>query len=130
MGVNTTIKIIERLNEISKHQIIIEPCSSVRAANGMSFSSRYTNFTLVQKNIFDKIANEIMNCVNILKKKIDYSVIKKLKKDLLDLTIVKIDYIEIRDEKSLELTNIKNNARLFVAFYIDRIRIVDNFILY
>ena len=31
---------------------------------------------------------------------------------------------------SLELTNIKNNARLFVAFYIDRIRIVDNFILY
>ena len=124
------LKIIEKLNEISKHQIIIEPCSSVRAANGMSFSSRYTNFTLVQKNIFDKIANEIMNCVNILKKKIDYSVIKKLKKDLLDLTIVKIDYIEIRDEKSLELTNIKNNARLFVAFYIDRIRIVDNFILY
>ena len=46
------------------------------------------------------------------------------------ISIDNIDYIEIRDEKELLLTSKNNNARLFIAYYIDNIRIIDNFILY
>ena len=43
---------------------------------------------------------------------------------------IKIDYLEIRDENNL-LPSIENkNSRLFLAFYIGSIRIIDNFILY
>ena len=54
----------------------------------------------------------------------------QLKEELFNKNIDKIDYIEIRDEDNLELTNEKNKSRLFIAFYIGNIRIIDNFILY
>ena len=46
------------------------------------------------------------------------------------ININEIDYLEIRDENNL-LPSVENkNSRLFLAFYINNIRIVDNFILY
>ena len=42
----------------------------------------------------------------------------------------KIDYLEIREEENLQLTEKKTKARLFIAFYLGEIRIIDNFILY
>ena len=46
------------------------------------------------------------------------------------INITKIDYLEIRTEKDLEITNNYKGARLFIALYIDQIRIIDNFKLY
>ena len=40
---------------------------------------------------------------------------------------IKIDYIEFRDEKNLKLNNFNNNYRLFVAYNIDNVRLIDNF---
>ena len=40
---------------------------------------------------------------------------------------IKIDYLEFRDEKSLKPTNFKNKFRLFVAYNIDNVRLIDNF---
>ena len=96
----------------------------------MSYSSRYKNFSKEQKNIFNEIAVIINNYVKNLKVKIDSNTLEKLKKDLLKSKIKKIDYIEIREEKNLEKTNKNNQARLFLAFYLDKIRVVDNFLLY
>ena len=54
----------------------------------------------------------------------------EFKNELSKININKIDYIEIRDESNLEITNDYTSARLFVAVYIDDIRIIDNFKLY
>ncbi len=124
------LKIIIKLVEILNHKITIESCPSVRSENGMSYSSRYKNFNKEQKNIFNEIAVIINNYVKNLKEKIDSNTLEKLKKDLLKSKIKKIDYIEIREEKNLEKTNNNNQARLFLAFYLDKIRVVDNFLLY
>ena len=40
----------------------------------------------------------------------------------------KIDYIEIRDERNLkEKIKVTNKSRLFVAFNINKVRVIDNF---
>ena len=40
---------------------------------------------------------------------------------------IKIDYLEFRNEKNLKLNNFKNKYRLFVAYNIDNVRLIDNF---
>ena len=124
------LKLIEKLIEKDALPILVHPCISVRMSNGMSFSSRYKNFLLSQKKTFNKVAQKIMNNLIELKKEINVKIIENLKKELNKINIDTIDYLEIRDEINL-LPTVKNtNARLFVAFYIDNIRIIDNFILY
>ena len=39
----------------------------------------------------------------------------------------KIDYLEFRNEKNLELNNFKNKFRLFIAYNINNVRLIDNF---
>ena len=124
------LKIIQKIIEHSNSQIIVHPCNSIRMSNGMSFSSRYDNFKLLQKIILDKSAIYIMKCINQLKENIDIKIIENLEKNLKQINIKKIDYIEVRDELSLSLVVKNKKTRLFIAFYIDNIRIIDNFKLY
>jgi len=124
------LKIIQKIIEHSNLQIIIHPCNSIRMSNGMSFSSRYDNFKLLQKIILDKSAIYIMKCINQLKKNFDIKILENLEKNLKQINIKKIDYLEVRDELSLSLIIKNKKTRLFIAFYIDDIRIIDNFKLY
>ena len=39
----------------------------------------------------------------------------------------KIDYLELRNKKNLRLTNKIKNAKIFVAYYINKVRLIDNF---
>ena len=124
------LKLIQKIVENNKSPILIHPCDSVRMLNGISFSSRYKNFLSSQEKDFDKAANKIINSVLELKKKIDVKILENLKDELIKFNIKKIDYLEIRDEINLLPTVENKKARLFVAFYIDDIRIIDNFVLY
>ena len=124
------LKLIEKIIENDNLPILIHPCISIRMSNGMSFSSRYNNFNSFQEKIFDNAANKIMISLSELKIKIDVNILEKLKEQLKKINVNEIDYLEIRDENNL-LQSIENkNSRLFLAFYIGGIRIVDNFILY
>ena len=38
-----------------------------------------------------------------------------------------MDYLEVRNEKNLNNSNLKDKYRLFVAYYIGKIRLIDNF---
>ena len=51
-----------------------------------------------------------------------------VRKSIEKVGINKIDYIEIRDNHNLEniSNNNKSNARLFIAVYIDEVRLIDN----
>ena len=40
---------------------------------------------------------------------------------------VKFDYIELRDEKNLKLKSFKSKCRLFIAYTICNVRLIDNF---
>ena len=40
---------------------------------------------------------------------------------------IKIDYLELRNRKNLRLTDKIKNARIFVAYFINKVRLIDNF---
>ena len=120
-------KLVSELVKIKKYNINIISCLSIRDQYGMSLASRNTIFTEVQRQTFKKLSKKIYNFISLLKQKkikLDFQI---LKKDLLEIDINKVDYLEIRDEKDLEITNSFNDSRLFIALYIDKVRIIDNF---
>ena len=124
------LKLINKIVENKSIPIIIHQCPSIRMPNGMSYSSRYKKFSISDEKIFNDVANIFMKKINELMKNIDIKLVRNLEDNLFQKGIKKIDYLEVRDDITLLPTYKKNNARLFVAFYIGKIRIVDNFILY
>ena len=123
------LKIIQNLNEQLKLNIKIHACPSIRLQNGLSLSSRYNNFSTTEKIIFNKCAYQISLLIKKLKNNAKIN-LEDFKFILYDEGIKKIDYIEIRNEESLSLSNTINQSRLFIALYIGSIRVIDNFILY
>jgi len=121
------LKIIEEYIKLNNLKIKLIPCPSIRDKNGMSLSSRYNKFTNKQKNKFNKISQILKRIINNINKLSIKKSLTLLRNEIKQIGIKKIDYIEIRESKSLKITKIKKGARLFIAFYIDDIRIIDNF---
>ena len=124
------IKIIQELVKIKNHNIKIVSCPSIRDDRGMSLSSRNSKFTNDQSKIFNQLGSKIYEFINFCKKKSSNINLDNFKKQILENSINKIDYIEIRNENNLEITDVSSKARLFIALYIGQIRIIDNFKLY
>ena len=124
------IKIIQELVKIKNHNIKIVSCPSIRDDRGMSLSSRNSKFTNDQSKIFNQLGSKIYEFINLCKKKSSNINLDNFKKQIHENSINKIDYIEIRNENNLEITDVSSKARLFIALYIGEIRIIDNFKLY
>ncbi len=124
------LKIIQKLSLTNNFQTIIKSCPSIRLPNGMSYSSRYYNFSFDQKKIFNKIALEIKKHLNFIKENNNQNTLNNLNNSILLAGANKIEYLEIREENNLNISKKNKNSRLFIAFYIDTIRVIDNFILY
>ena len=124
------LKIIEQLIIQNELKIDLIKCPSIRDLNGMSLSSRYSSFTQDQKIKFAQCASIIKSNLINLKKNFNQTILDNLQDELKGIGISKIDYCEVRDEDDLNLSKIKQRSRLFLAFYINKIRVIDNFILY
>ena len=104
----------------------------VRDQDGLALSSR----NIYLKNEKKIIANNLYKILtqaakNIANGKSIEEVIGNAKKDILISGFTQIDYLEIREEALLsEIKEYKDiKARLFVAAYIDNIRLIDNIIV-
>ena len=53
--------------------------------------------------------------------------LSKSKYELENKFKIKIDYLEFRDEKKMKLDNFKSKYRLFIAYHINGVRLIDNF---
>ena len=124
------LKIIEQLILQNSLNINLIKCPSVRDLNGMSLSSRYVNFSQNQQLQFEECAKIINTQFQILKKIFNQETVKSIEYELKNFGISKIDYCEVRNEENLSLSKINERSRLFIAFYLSEIRVIDNFILY
>ena len=124
------IKYINELVKIKNHKINVISCLSVRDNLGMSLSSRNSKLNKDQLEIFKNLAKKISKLIVIIKQRKTKIELENFKKDLSKININKIDYFEIRDEDNLSVTDDYAHSRLFIALYIDEIRIIDNFKLY
>ena len=51
----------------------------------------------------------------------------KIKSDLEKHYSIKVDYLDLRNEIDLKLNSSKTKKRLFIAYYIKNVRLIDNF---
>ena len=111
-------------NKISTKTI---QCKAIRHANGVVYSTR--NFNLNKNEL--KIASNIYSYLFKEKKKIKIN-IKFFKKNIIKNKLIsfganKVDYIQyIKSKKLLKISKVKSKSKIFVAYYLKNIRLIDN----
>ena len=111
-------------------------CRTIRNSNGMALSSRNSLLNRAELKISGLIANKLFKLkISLCKKnklesigpKKSNKLIQKIKKHLINEFSIKIEYLECRNIFNLS-TNIQSKSfKLFVAFYLDNVRLIDNF---
>ncbi len=124
------LKIIEQLIIQNNLKINLIKCPSIRDLNGMSYSSRYSTFSQNQRLQFDECAKIINSKLINLKKNLNREILQSIEDELKSSGISNIDYCEVRSEENLKISKLNEKSRLFIAFYLSKIRVIDNFILY
>ena len=112
----------------NKFKVKVISCKIVRDKNYVALSSR--NFLLSKKSLSaaGNIAKELMTLKNKLRNN------KNLKKKINEVKIkltnnykIKIEYLELRNESNLSVFKKKNKFRIFISYYINNVRLIDNF---
>ncbi len=110
-----------------KYNTDVVGCKTIRDKNKIALSSR--NYLLSKTNL--DLASNIVRKLNNVKKNIK----NKKNKNKYLLTVkdnfqkqfkIKIEYLELRDINNLKLSNVIKTSRLFVAYYLNGIRLIDN----
>ena len=110
-----------------KYKTKVIPCKTIRDKDNVALSSRNlllnkSNLTIAAK-IYETLVDIKKNTKN--KKNIP-SFLNLKKKELKNNYKIKIDYLELRNIKNLKLSNTKKNSRLFIAYYLKNVRLIDN----
>ena len=112
--------------KINKINTKVIPCKTIRDKQFIAYSSRLKKINKYEKNTLIKIIKILrVYKKNIILKKTNYD-FKTIKKTLLSVGANKVDYVEIINLKTLKKPK-GNKFNLFFAFYIGKIRFIDNF---
>ena len=102
-------------------------CKTIRFKNSFAYSSR--NKLLSKKNLISAImiSNVLKRFHNLIIK--DFSKIKEIKNINYRISekCSKLEYFEIRNKNNLRTKINRNNFKIFIAYYLDDVRIIDNF---
>jgi len=102
-------------------------CTTVREKNGIACSTRNNKLTKNQLNISSKVVKYLITKKNLIKKKLSNFKLNNIKKDLINLGVTKIDYIELYNLKSFKRPkNRKEKFNIFIGFYLNKTRLIDN----
>ena len=111
-----------------KTKSLIVSCRTIRDKNMLALSSR--NLLLGKKELVraGKLAKNLISFKNhLVKKENIQKLIKQKKKNLISLYNVNIEYLELRKKKNLKKTNEIKNSKIFIAYYLNKVRMIDNF---
>ena len=102
------------------------PCKTIRDKNFIAYSSRLRKLKNYEKVNLVRIIKILRNYKkNLISKKTNYN-FYKIKNKLLSVGAKKVDYVELLDLKTLKKPK-KNKFNLFFAFYVGKVRFIDNF---
>ena len=116
--------LIKKFFERDKN-IKIVLCKTERMKNGLAYSSRnkLLNKTSIKQSAI--LVSKIKKLFISLKRNLSNKLI--LKKFVSSNKHIKIEYIELRSKIDLSKNIDKNNVKIFFAFYVNGIRLIDNF---
>ena len=111
-----------------KYKSKIISCKTIRNNNKLALSSRnlllkndqLINAEKLSQNLisFKKKLNRVKNITKLLQNK---------KEQLNKIYNVNIEYLELRNMINLKNTNKIKYSKLFIAYYLDKVRLIDNF---
>jgi len=111
------------------HKTKVYSCKTIRDSNMIALSSRNTLLNRTNLNKVGLITNQLLN----LKKKINRDkkkskkLINELKKELVKNFKIKIEYLECRNIVSLSKNIHGKSFKLFISYYLNNVRLIDNF---
>ena len=111
----------------NRYKTKVIACKTIRHGNLRPYSSR--NNLLQKRDLkkLDKISKILKKFKSDLKTKKKGIDKLRLIKSKIKENKVKIEYLEIRNKNSLKKIFSKNNLKIFIAYYIKKVRIIDNF---
>ena len=102
-------------------------CKTIREKNGVACSTRNLNLTNRELTMASNIYKYLLKLNKRIKKNYKLFKINVIRKDLISLGATKIDYIENLNIKYfVDNRKLKNKFKLFFAYYINEIRLIDN----
>ena len=107
----------------------IELCKTIRNSDKVALSSRNSLLnknSLISAGIIAKKMINLKYKINKNKKKAQYF-INNFKKELLYNQNINIEYLEARNLINLNTKIHNNKYKLFIAYYLNKVRLIDNF---
>ena len=100
-------------------------CKTIRMKNGLAYSSR--NGLLNQKSIKASalLISNVKKLFNLLRKNLNNKIL--INNFINRNKVFNIEYLELRNKNDLSKKINKKNVKIFIAFYIQGVRLIDNF---
>ena len=103
-------------------------CKTIRDKNNLALSSRNLHLSKAE---LTKAGNIATNIIYFKKKIKNRKNLKKIllekKKELNKMFNISIEYIDLRNKINLGKSNKVKNSKIFLAYYLNKIRLIDNF---
>jgi len=111
-----------------KYKTKVIGCKTIRDKNKIALSSRNYLLNKDNLNIAGKISKNLFQLkIKIRNKKKISQFLLEEKKRLQKTFKIKIDYMELRNTKNLKISNNSIGSKIFISYYLNNIRLIDNF---
>jgi len=111
-----------------KYKIKVVGCKTIRNKNKLALSSRNFLFNKDDLNIAEKISKTFFQVKRNIKINEDISkYLLEIKRNMQKKFNIKIEYLELRNEKNLLISKKSIGSKIFVSYYLKGIRLIDNF---
>jgi len=119
-----------------KYTTKVQLCRTVRNSNGVALSSRNSFLNKADLKVSASISNKLLKLKNSISKKNGLAsvnpkksktLIQKMRKELINKFNIKIEYLECRNLITLTTNLNKKPFKLFIAYYLNNVRLIDNF---
>ena len=111
-----------------KYKTKVIGCKTIRDKNKLALSSRNYLFNASDLIIAGKISKKIFALKKLIKNKKNVTkFLLKEKKNLQKTFDINIEYLELRDKKNLLISKKIDKSKIFISYYLNKVRLIDNF---
>ena len=111
-----------------KYRSKIFLCKTIRDKNKVALSSRNFHLNKTELLIAGKIAKKMFSLKNRIKKQKNLNTFLSInKKELSKQYNITVEYLELRNSKDLKISNKFKDSKIFIAYYLNKTRLIDNF---
>ena len=106
----------------------IVSCKTIRDKNNLALSSRNLHLNKAELTKGGNIATNVIYFKKKIKNKKNLKkILLEKKKELNKMFNISIEYIDLRNKINLNKSNKVKNSKIFLAYYLNKIRLIDNF---